>query len=404
MILSKHRTSVAALTFLLVMFGAEAAYACCSCGTIQKRVNRYTTERMRDDYIPKRFLGEFFHDRVLGAQKDIADQLTALAIGQMRFLAEIVDGETQQRVELNLQKRKVKALVSQKPDVAVCTFDSVMQSSLASENNGELAAKQYSAIRLQDVTGKQNASGDEGIGEYRLDLYSTYVTQNCDPNDEGGSAAQICSDTVDPANMDADAMGDMATLTQEIDGDQNASDDEKNMAARQRLLTGHPPVNVSNLNSDTGKSAYVRSREYASQAAMAGTAMDARVARTAQGTGNNNASMQAIAREAQGSDAAFQAEHKGKPSSDAQIAILSKDNTQSMSRAMHTITSEENVERQILKDQELGVLIDSKVLQSTKRGNLFLAQFLNGLTHKRQAELDNAVPEIDEGSGKFLGE
>ncbi|MFN3700817.1 MAG: hypothetical protein ACK4VI_04750 [Alphaproteobacteria bacterium] len=206
-----------------IFFTSKTAQACCSCnndvilgvdddqwfaggsGTVDVINNHLDAEfNAQQTWM----IAVLFEDNILPAMMLMTEQLTVVAMSQVKIFGAFLDAKHQMETQRLFQTLQARAHKDYHPSIGMCEFGSATKSLAASERRGELVAQALSQRSLTRQLGGPNYSATFGPDHDKIGRVNQFKVLFCDPRDHNNGLWHMCtgappsSDTGEPQERD----------------------------------------------------------------------------------------------------------------------------------------------------------------------------------------------------------
>jgi hypothetical protein len=133
-----------------------------------------------------------FEDNILPAMMLMAEQLTVVAMSQVKIFGAFLDAKHQMETQRLFQTLQARAHKDYHPSIGMCEFGSATKSLAASERKSELAAQALSQRSLARQLGSPNSSATFGPDHDKIGRVNQFKVFFCDPRDHNNGLWHIC--------------------------------------------------------------------------------------------------------------------------------------------------------------------------------------------------------------------
>ena len=371
----------------------------------------------------------FFEDNILPAMMLMTEQLTVVAMQQVKIFGAFLDAKHQMETQRLLQKLQARAHKDYHPSVGMCEFGTATKSLAASERKGEVNALVMSQRSQDRQLGSTFTSAMYGLGLDKESRLAQFKSVYCDPWDQNNALWLMCRGVVTPAGSTGGAAARQRfnkdiDYARTIDAEWNLNvdftdvaltDEESDVIALGAYLYAHdvfvrvPPAmldnptdNRVNATMTDMQKAYMDMRSIVAKRSVAENSYNAIVGMKSSGTEGSRQYLEEMLIELGISDPGDLNQYLGDPGDNefpsyyTQMEVLTKKLYQNPDFYTNLYDKPANVARKNVALQAIGLMQKFDMFKSYLRSEASLSVLLELAVMDLQDDIENEISKIDE--------
>jgi len=385
-----------------------------------EETREHMTEEMKDHQLW--FTSDFFTNVVQRGLRDMANEMSAIAMRQTQTVGILMDAGLQVEQQRLLRGLEARAHKEYSPSASMCVFGTATESIAASQRKAELTQAVLATHALNRQTGHRGTSAENGKSRDRLNRLQSFRKHYCDDRMNSGmtQGGRICETSGASKNINkdinfVDAIDSRKTLNINFDDDA-VTDDETNVITLGNYLFGHDvfdSISSEVLNDTNSMDEIIDMRGVLAKRSVArnsydaivglksagGQAADMVLPRLASilktlGLSEEDANLYLIGYKDTNGDSSGSFAHG--PSYYAQLDILAQKIYQSPSFYIDLYDKPANVDRKNVAMQAIGLMLDREAYKSELRSESVISVLLEMEVMGLQDDVRNRLNALNE--------